>query len=100
MTSIGGQTVKTEEAAGRVSIHTGNTERIGVSQGGAISFGTGATVKWTTAVASASGAASLFTAGTGTTAVSGSSWDGVGSGTKYTVGDIVSALKSVGILGA
>jgi hypothetical protein len=32
--------------------------------------------------------------------VSGSSWDGVGSGTKYTVGDIVTALKAVGILGA
>jgi len=92
VTKITGKQVHPEEVQGSISLQTGGVERLNISQGGL--------VKWGSAALAASGAASLFTAGTGTTAVSGSSWDGVGSGTKYTVGDIVTALKAVGILGA
>lgn len=39
-----------------------------------------------------------FIAGTGTAVVSGSKWAGAQGGTAYTVGDIVSALKKMGVL--
>jgi hypothetical protein len=48
---------------------------------------------------SATGDATGFVAGGGTTATSTSTWQGSGgTGNKYTVGDIVTALKDVGIL--
>ena len=39
-----------------------------------------------------------FVAGSGTAVVSGSKWAGSTGATAYTVGDIVSALKKMGVL--
>jgi hypothetical protein len=39
-----------------------------------------------------------FAAGTGTAVVSGSKWAGKPGATAYTVGDIVTALKKIGVL--
>ena len=91
MTRITSGQIHTEENRGAISLQVAGVEKLNINRSG---------ITWGTAALAASGAASLFTAGTGTTAVSGSSWDGIGSGTKYTVGDIVTALKAVGILGA
>jgi len=41
-----------------------------------------------------------FVAGTGTAVVSGPKWAGASGATAYTVGDIVSALKKMGVLAA
>ena len=39
-----------------------------------------------------------FAAGTGTAVVSGSKWAGASGATAYTVGDVVTALKRLGVL--
>ena len=41
-----------------------------------------------------------FAAGTGTAVVSGSKWAGASGATSYTVGDVVTALKKLGVLAA
>jgi len=41
-----------------------------------------------------------FAAGSGTASKSDSAWDGAAGATGYTVGDIVTALKALGILAA
>ena len=47
---------------------------------------------------SATGDVTGFTAGSGTASKSDSVWGGASGSTKYTVGDIVTALKAAGIL--
>ena len=91
MTKITGHLVASDENQGTISFQTAGTERLNISQGGL--------VKWGTAALAASGTVGAFTAAAGTAALSASRWDG-GSGTTYSVADIVAALKAVNILGA
>lgn len=49
---------------------------------------------------SVSGNVTGFVAGTGTAVVSGSKWAGASGASAYTVGDIVTALKNLGMLAA
>lgn len=44
------------------------------------------------------GDATGFVAGTGTAVVSGSKWAGKVGSTAYTMGDVVTALKKIGVL--
>lgn len=90
MTRITGKEVHTEENQGTVSIQTGGSERLGISQGGALN--------WALAASALTATTGTFTANAGTTAVSGSSWTGNTGTRAYTVHDIVSALKLYGIL--
>ena len=79
-----------------MTVISGNKIETDVSQNAVTLSAAGAT--WSVAVQGTTATTGTFTAGTGTTAVSGSSWVG-NAGTKaYTVSDIVSALKAAGIL--
>jgi hypothetical protein len=91
MTRITGGGVHGEENKGSISFSVAGVEKLNISTGG--------NVKWGTAAAAASGAAGAFTAAAGTAALSASRWDG-GSGTTYAIADIVAALKAANILGA
>lgn len=102
---ITGKEIFTEESQGSVALQTSATTRVNIGSDGSITLGgsgdklavfggTPVAVQATTATTG------TFTAGTGTAAVSGSSWVG-NTGTKsYSVSDIVSALKAYGILSA
>ncbi len=91
MTVIRGKSIHPEEAQGYIKFKIGEVDRLTIDQNGGI--------QWGTAAVAASGTVGAFTAAAGAAALSGSRWDG-GSGTTYSIADIVAALKAANILGA
>ena len=103
MTKITDNQVVHEEARNQVVIQTGGSTRLSVDGAGGVQVGgandkfgvLGATPVAAQATTATTGA---FTASTGTSAVSGSSWVGNVGTKSYSVSDIVTALKNYGIL--
>lgn len=92
-----------EEAQGQILLQNNGTSVVTIDGTGAVGLGTasskvglfGATPVVVQATTATTG---TFTAGTGTAAVSGSSWVGNVGTKSYSMSDVVTALKNVGIL--
>lgn len=78
-----------EEAQGQILLQTSGVSRLTVDGSGGFGYA---------AIQSATATTGTFTAGSGTSSVSGSSWVGTTGTKSYSVSDIVTALKNVGIL--
>ena len=82
---------------GTIDIGGANVEAINIAPSGVLLglYGADAIAQHAT-----DGDVTGFAAGSGTASKSDSTWDGAAGSTSYTVGDIVTALKGVGIMAA